>query len=67
MIEEPEAMKEIHAIRLALYEKRKGLSFHEKVLAVKKSADEEWERIMGNKKIRGMVAEETPDYGTGDD
>ena len=67
MIEEPKAMKEIHEIRLAIYEKTKGLSLHEKIERMKKRADEEWERIMGKKKAPGVVAEETKKYGTGDD
>ena len=62
MTEEPEAMKEIHGIRNALYEKRKGLSFHDRVHEVKKSADREWARIMGKKETHGVVAEENEEY-----
>ena len=39
MIKEPKAMKEIHDIRLAIFEEMKGLSLHEKFMRIKESAD----------------------------
>lgn len=58
MIDEPEAMKEIHAIRIRQYEEMKGLSFEEKIRYIKKKADEEWNRINNM-----HVSEETSEYG----
>jgi len=61
MTDEPKAMKEIHDIRLAIYEEMKGLSLHEKFMRIKERADREWERIMGTKSP-GTVAEEKKEY-----
>ena len=58
MIDEPEAMKEIYAIRIRHHNEMKGLSFEEKMRLFKKKADEEWSRI---NKMR--VSEEKSEYG----
>ena len=64
MIEEPKAVKEIHDIRIAIYEEMKGLSLHEKFMRIKERADREWERIMGMKRQSPPVAaEEKKEYG----
>ena len=44
---EPEPMREIHEIRLRMYEEFKGLSVHEIAQRVKKSAEIERKRIFG--------------------
>ena len=61
MTEEPEAMQEIHRIRLAIYEETKDLSLHEKLELIKKRAAKEWKRIQGM-----CVAEEKKEYGKKD-
>jgi len=63
MIEEPRAVKDIHDIRIAIYEEMKGLSLHEKFMRIKKRADEEWERIMEKKNVPCMVTEDEENYG----
>jgi len=58
MIDEPEAMKEIHAIRIRQYNEMKGLSFEEKMKFIKKKADKEWSWINNMR-----VSEEKSEYG----
>jgi len=62
MIEEPEAMREIHRIREQMYEEFRGLSIHEIVMKVNERTDKEWERIMKKKNVPCMVAEEKEGY-----
>ena len=61
MSKEPTAMKEVHDLRLAIHEKRKGLTLHEKIKRMKKRADEEWKAIW-DQDIPGMVAEKNGEY-----
>ena len=46
-------MKEIHDIRLAIYEEMKDLSLHEKLMRTKERADREWKEIMENRGLPG--------------
>ena len=62
MIEEPEAMREIHKIREQMYEEFKGLSIHEIVMMVNARTEKEWERIMKRKDAPPVVAEEKEEY-----
>ncbi len=63
MIEEPKAVKEIHDIRIAIYEEMKGLTLHEKFMMIKNRADKDWERIKKGKNAPCMVAEDKAEYG----
>ena len=63
MIEEPKAVKEIHDIRIAIYEEMKGLTLHEKFMKVKERANVEWERMMGQKEAPSIAADEKEEYG----
>jgi len=47
MSEEPKAVKEIHDIRLQMYEEYKHLTLEERMLKIKEGADIERKRIFG--------------------
>lgn len=50
MMREPKAVKEIHDIRLQMYEDYKDLSLKERMEKIKEGARIEWKRIFGDEK-----------------
>lgn len=52
MIPEPKAVKEIHDIRLQMYEEFKDLTHEERMQRIKEGAEIERKRIFGNKSDR---------------
>ena len=51
MRKEPKAVKEIHDIRLQMYEDYKHLSLDERMERIKANAQIEWKRIFGDGEI----------------
>ena len=52
MIKEPQAVREIHDIRLQMYEEFKGLTLEERMERIEEGAKIERKRIYGNQKER---------------